>query len=260
MIKHCIICNLEFLTLKTKKTCSALCAKKHLSNSVKGKAGGYRAGSGRSKSGYYKGIYCGSTYELCWVIYSLDHNIKFTRFSGYLIKDNIKYFPDFLLADGKTIIETKGFEKQEYVDNKTAVAESYGYTVIVLRKDDLTYAFDYVYTAYHTKKYYELYDEYKPSYNYVCSQCSISFSKDKLLKSEQVFCSRSCAGKYRKVRRSAQLPIMINSKKRQFTKEQALEIFGRTDKSLADLAIEFNTSKNNIWNIKQKNTYKWIHV
>lgn len=26
--------------------------------------GGYRKGSGRSKHGYYKGIYCGSTYEL----------------------------------------------------------------------------------------------------------------------------------------------------------------------------------------------------
>jgi len=53
--------------------------------------GGLRNGSGRSKSGYYKEIYCGSTYELCWVIYNLDHNISFSRFSGYLTDGKIKY-------------------------------------------------------------------------------------------------------------------------------------------------------------------------
>ena len=110
--------------------------------------GGYRQGSGRSKSGYYNGIYCGSTYELCWVIYNLDHAIKFTRFPGKLEKDNVAYYPDFLLSDGKTIVETKGYEKQEFVDKKTKVAESFGYSVVVLRKEDLQYAFEYV-----TQKY-----------------------------------------------------------------------------------------------------------
>jgi hypothetical protein len=52
-------------------------------------AGGYRIGSGRSKSGYYKGIYCGSTYELCWAIHALDHNIKFSRFDKKLEKDGV---------------------------------------------------------------------------------------------------------------------------------------------------------------------------
>ena len=49
------------------------------------KLGGYREGSGRSKSGYYNGIYCGSTYELCWVIYALDTQVKFDRFKGRVI-------------------------------------------------------------------------------------------------------------------------------------------------------------------------------
>ena len=42
--------------------------------------GGYRPGSGRAKTGYYKGIYCGSTYELAWVIYQIDNNKDFSRF------------------------------------------------------------------------------------------------------------------------------------------------------------------------------------
>ena len=158
--------------------------------------GGYREGSGRSKSGYYRGIYCGSTYELCWVIYSLDHGIEFTRFSGKLDKDNVTYYPDFLLSDGKTIVETKGYEKEEFVNKKTLVAESFGYTVVVLRKNDLKYAFDYVKEKYNTSVFYDLYDGYKPKFCYTCSNCLKDFSKEKKVTSKEKFCSRSCAGKF----------------------------------------------------------------
>jgi hypothetical protein len=157
--------------------------------------GGYRPGSGRAKSGYYKGIYCGSTYELCWVIYSIDHNVKFERFTTKLERNGIIYYPDFLLDDGKTIIETKGFECQEKVDIKTKVAESFGYTVNVLRRDDLKDMFSYVEKTYKTKKFFELYDNYKPKYNYICDCCKIEFFTDKKRKLEIKFCSRICAGR-----------------------------------------------------------------
>jgi hypothetical protein len=160
--------------------------------------GGYRAGSGRAKSGYFKGIYCGSTYELCWVIYNLDHSIEFSRFSGKLKKDDIVYYPDFLLSDGKTIVETKGYENQDSVDKKTKVAEHFGYTVKVLRKDDLKYAFDYVEKTYNVKKFYELYDEYKPKYTHTCNHCDLIFETDRKIKTETKFCSRVCAGYYQK--------------------------------------------------------------
>lgn len=160
--------------------------------------GGYRKGSGRSKSGYYKGIYCGSTYELCWVIYNLDHKIEFTRFPGKLEKDGIVYYPDFLLSDGKTIVETKGYEKQDSVDKKTNVAESFGYTVKVLREVDLQYAFLYVHETYKTKKFYELYDEYKPKYSHTCNCCQLIFETDRKIKTETKFCSRICSGKFQK--------------------------------------------------------------
>ena len=191
---HCLCCGVEFLAKVTepRKYCSNDCWKQQ--------SGGYRAGSGRSKSGYYKGIYCGSTYELCWVIHSLDHGIKFTRFDNLLEKDGLKYYPDFLLADGKTIIETKGFETHESVDKKTALAESFGYIVKVLRKDDLQYAFDYVKETYSTTEYYTLYDGYKPKYNYICNHCSTEFSRNKKLKTDVVFCSRTCTGKGHKGR------------------------------------------------------------
>lgn len=160
--------------------------------------GGYRKGSGRSKSGYYKGIYCGSTYELCWVIYHLDHNVKFTRFSGKLEYNGIRYYPDFLLGDGKTIIETKGYESQESVDRKKAVAEYHGFTVKVLRKKDLEFAFLYVKETYGTSKYYELYDGYEPKYKHICDCCKTEFETDRKITTTTKFCSRICAGRYRK--------------------------------------------------------------
>ena len=159
--------------------------------------GGYRKGSGRSKSGYYKEIYCGSTYELCWVIYSLENGIKFDRFQGKLEKNGVVYYPDFLLDDGKTIIETKGYEKEDSVNKKTKVAESFGYNVKILRKKDLQYAFDYVYSIYKTRKYYELYDNYKPKYSHVCNCCKLMFETDRKIKTETKFCNRECAGRYR---------------------------------------------------------------
>jgi hypothetical protein len=157
--------------------------------------GGYRNGSGRSKAGYYKGIYCGSTYELCWVIWALDNDIGFTRFTETLDNGVLKYIPDFLLDDGKTIIEIKGYEKEESVDAKTKLAESMGYNVEVLRKDRLKKMFDHVYKKYGTREYYQLYDDYKPIYEYNCGHCKKVVSRDRKSKTNIVYCSASCSMK-----------------------------------------------------------------
>ncbi len=218
--------------------------------------GGYREGSGRSKSGYYKGIYCGSTYELCWVIYNLDHSIAFTRFNKKLTLDGITYFPDFLLSDGKTIIETKGYELEDSVDKKTKVAEYYGYIVVVLRKNDLKYIFDYVSMKYNTKNYQSLYDNYKPKYTFICKNCNIVFHRDRQLKTEIIFCSRKCAGTYRKS--ISNIDYEKGKYIREFSKDVALKIYNDKD-SLQKIANKYNVTKNTIWFIKNKSTYKWIH-
>ena len=219
--------------------------------------GGYRVGSGRSKSGYYKGIYCGSTYELCWVIYNLDHGVLFTRFPGKIEVDDVVYYPDFLLDDGKTIIETKGYEAADSVDRKTKAAETLGYTVHVLRREDLQKEFAYVSTVYGTEKYYTLYDEYSPTYTYVCDHCLTSFSTDVRKKTDVIFCSRVCAGKGH-TGRSNDTIAKIDCK-RKLSKDDALAVFNRTGKSLSKIAAEFGVNKNDVWLIKQKKTYKWIH-
>lgn len=158
------------------------------------KCGGYREGSGRSKSGYYKGVYCGSTYELCWVIYHIDKKLPFKRFEGILEKNGLKYYPDFLVDN--TIIEIKGYWT-EGVDRKKELAESFGYKVEVLYKSDLQYMFEYVKNTYGTNKFHTLYDTHKPSFNGVCCHCKKEFSSErKKPNTKDIFCSRSCSGKY----------------------------------------------------------------
>jgi hypothetical protein len=155
--------------------------------------GGYREGSGRAKAGYYKGFYCGSTYELVWAIYQIDHNLPFKRFEGFIEGNNIKYIPDFIVDN--TIIEIKGYEDEASVDAKTKLAESKGYSVIVLRKEDLQKEFDWVKKNYSFKNIFELYDDYKPKYTYTCNCCGKNFTRDFKSKTDTVFCSRKCSGK-----------------------------------------------------------------
>lgn len=189
--------------------------------------GGYRQGSGRSKSGYYKGIYCGSTYELCWVIYSIDTNVKFKRFEKKLTDGITTYFPDFILDDDKTIIELKGYELGDSVKNKTLLAEKLGYKVIILRKEDLADVFEYVYQKFGTKKFHTLYDGYKPKYEYHCKNCNGLILKDKKKKTDFIYCSRQCS----------MLGNKLNSGKF-LTDEQKKEYYRNQSKKYYDLKRE----------------------
>lgn len=180
----CQECSAIFKTrpYKTRKFCSSGCRLKNV--------GGYRNGSGRAKTGYYNGIYCGSTYELAWIIYNIDHNIPFSRFDGYLENNKIKYFPDFLV-DGK-IVEIKGYHTGE-VDMKTELAIDSGYEIVVLYKENLVDIFNYVKMKYDTTDFSTLYDSYKPKYTYICSNCSITYNAQRRKKTDITYCSRKCA-------------------------------------------------------------------
>lgn len=90
--------------------------KKHSKKTIdllRKKAGGYRKGSGRGKHGWYKGYWCDSSWELAYVIYNIDHNIKFERNTKkfkYIHSDTEhSYTPDFYIKSGDYYIEIKGY-------------------------------------------------------------------------------------------------------------------------------------------------------
>ena len=95
-VKHCA-CNPHRVDAPSKGT--------HISEDTRAKlkkhAGGYRKNAGRGKKGYYKGLYCMSTWELAWVVYQLDHNQKVEqckeRFEYMMNGEFHHYTPDFMI-------------------------------------------------------------------------------------------------------------------------------------------------------------------
>lgn len=219
--------------------------------------GGVREGSGRAKTGYYKGVYCGSTYELCWVIHALDHGITFKRFEWQLKKGRITYIPDFLLDDGKTIVELKGYEHNDSVQKKTEVAESYGYTVRVLKKDDLAFAFDHVKEKYRVSanNSYMLYDDFKPQFEHTCKQCQTVFYKNRKpqRKNKGLFCSNVCSGKFNSIARKDKGSQPMPPHTRKISDEQAVEIF-KASGLHREIAELYGISKALVGLIKNKKT------
>lgn len=119
-------------------------------------AGGKRIGSGRGKQGWYKGIYCDSSWELAFLVYYLDHNknIKRCEERREYIFNNEKhtYIPDFITDDG--IIEIKGYKTQQW---KSKLEQNPD--IKVLYEDDIKPYLNYVIEKYGDKFYETLYEK-----------------------------------------------------------------------------------------------------
>ena len=112
------------------------------------KVGGIRKGSGRGKKGWCRGYWCDSSWELAWVVYSLDHGVEFSRntqgFTYSFEGIESKFYPDFLLTTGE-YVEVKG-----WVDlrNHAKISQFKGGTLIVLGKREMKPMLAYMETTY----------------------------------------------------------------------------------------------------------------
>lgn len=155
-----------------RKTCSRKCQDElwkiwYNSNKTmmaeKGFCGGYRKGAARGKSGYYKGIWCDSTYELVYLIYNLDtgNDIKrnTVKFPYNHNGENHEYTPDFRV-NGE-LVEIKNFWTEVVQVKLECVPEK----ITILYYEDLEEMMQYVdekYGTWHKKKknnYEVLYDK-----------------------------------------------------------------------------------------------------
>jgi hypothetical protein len=159
--KLCEICSTPIqYEHRNRKTCSDKCRLKLIGSNIKDNpnGGGLRKGSGNGKHGSYKGYYCDSTYELVYVIYNIDHNIRFKRnhtYYNYTYNGKEKkYYPDFVLEDN-SLVEIKGYYTDEVKAKLDSVKDR---PIKILYKDDLKYAFDYVSNNYAYNSLTDLYD------------------------------------------------------------------------------------------------------
>ena len=160
-IRYCAICGKEYFD-RTRKTCSKECEKILRDKHQNGGSGGYRKGASRGKHGYYKGIYCDSTFELAYLIYCLDHNINIRRceqkFEYQYEGKKHFYHPDFIVDN--MIIEIKNFSSP-LTDAKLKAVNK---PIKIYYTNDLIPIFEYVSSTYNKKfkgkmnNFYELYD------------------------------------------------------------------------------------------------------
>lgn len=119
-------------------------------------SGGFKLGSSRGKCGWYKGFWCDSSYELAWVIYNLEHSIKFERNkTGFKYEFENKtslFYPDFIVDDN--YVEIKNFNSKRL----EAKLKYFPHKIKVLYKKDLEKVFNYVIEKY-GKNYIELYED-----------------------------------------------------------------------------------------------------
>ena len=118
-------------------------------------SGGVRKGSSRGKCGWYKGYCCDSSYELAFLIYNLDHNIKIERNKKdfeYIYKDEKhKFYPDFIVNE--ELVEIKNYRS----DLTDAKLKSVNEKITIYYKDTITPYLEYVKIKY-GKNLIEMYE------------------------------------------------------------------------------------------------------
>lgn len=164
---YCKNCGLEIPTKSASycRKCFLTCSEGYLQ--AKKKTGGYRENSGRGKSGFFKGYYCASTWELAYVIYLLDNNISFKRNTEgfpYIKKNGKKsfYIPDFII-DNK-YVEVKGPQDINWVEKK----KSFPYSIKVIDKKEIYKYISYVKNKYNIFDLSLLYEDLEKKF---CKEC-----------------------------------------------------------------------------------------
>ena len=147
------------------------------------KCGGIKKGAGRGKHGWYKGYWCDSSWELAWIIYQLDHGVKFERndigFDYEFEGKKRKYYPDFRLTDG-TYVEIKGWLN----DMTKAKIDQFVAPLLVITGKLIEPYVKYVVCKYGVN-FVEMYADYKKPKReiFICPICggnSLGFGRDNI--------------------------------------------------------------------------------
>lgn len=148
-ITYCMICG-QPKQHKTKVTCSRDCFKTLATiNALK------QEKHGGGHKGIFKGYRCDSTYELAFLIWHLDNNIKIERSQNvydYCYKDKIsKYIPDF-------IVDNVEYEIKGFMCNRAKAKLSQNPHIKVIDRNEIQPYIKYVKSRYGVKNIQDLYE------------------------------------------------------------------------------------------------------
>lgn len=117
--------------------------------------GGYVKGSGRGKKGWYKDIFCDSSWELAYVLWCHDRSKSIKRCTEkfpYEWEGSTRYYhPDFVV-DG-TVVEIKGY----YTNQFKAKIEQTPIPILVIGKAEMVPILEYIVDKY-GKNFVQLYE------------------------------------------------------------------------------------------------------
>ena len=155
------------------------------------KSGGKRHGAGRGKNGWYKGYWCDSSWELAYVIYNLEHDIKFERnYEGFEYEfegKKHKFYPDFKLEDG-SYVEVKGWLTAQTISKISQFKKC----IFVVDKYEITKYLKYVEDKY-GKDYIRFYDDKILKVEKILRECGEC--KNILSKNNKIGLCKVCSAK-----------------------------------------------------------------
>lgn len=188
------------------KTCSARCrtlfCREHNSK---------LEGTGNGRCGYYRGIYCGSTYELAFAMWAKDKNLpiaRSTRRIKYWLGGIEKtYTPDFEIK--RTTFEIKGLERAGTAE-KISAAKRVCRHFRIIDRHKIRFYMDYCKEklGLNPETDYRLIYGQRPAIEIRCDQCDTIFYRDShRKKGAHTYCSRRCSGLAVAVKRKSWRPL-----------------------------------------------------
>lgn len=110
---------------------------------------------GNGKKGWYKGIFCDSSWELAFLVYHIEHNLKIERCKiklSYEYDGSLHtYIPDFVTSEG--IIEVKGRFNDKAIEKQKQHPE-----IIVYEKNKMKNILEYIISKYGDEFWKKLYE------------------------------------------------------------------------------------------------------
>lgn len=126
---------------------------------LKANSGGYRKNAGRGKRGYYKGLYCMSSWELAWVVYQLEHGSNVQqckeRFEYIMDNETHHYTPDFIVNG--VYYEIKNWHRPD-TDFKISSFPKEKKLILIEGKDAMKPYIEYVLNKYGEEFWKSLYE------------------------------------------------------------------------------------------------------